>query len=49
MEAASILGSVLTVADVCKELPILKPNSTQFQPVTSHATNVISFNNNITE
>lgn len=38
--AASVLGSVLTVADVCKELPILKPNSKQFQPVTSHATNV---------
>ncbi|XP_035704350.1 ral GTPase-activating protein subunit alpha-1 isoform X3 [Folsomia candida] len=37
--AASVLGSVLTVADVCKELPILKPNSKQFQPVTSHATN----------
>lgn len=40
MEAAAVLGAVLSVAEVCKDLPILKPNSLNFHPVTSHPTSV---------
>jgi len=40
MEAASLLGSALTISDVCKDLPILKPKSIQFQPVPTHQAKV---------
>lgn len=40
MEAATMLGSVLAIAGIFTNVPVLKPNSMQFQPIQSQQTKV---------
>jgi len=41
MDASSLLGTLLTISSVFKDLKVLQPNSLQFQPIQTQHTKVI--------